>query len=725
MRNLVNKLLGKTEQGHEAPVTTAIVFTAETNTKAPDRLMDITQIIDDEAVKANVDKFKAEGEVMAGSVSKNSEYEFDIDGKPPVLKELHVLATKTISLCESLVSFAKAPYTNYRKELEALLSIETEEERKDAFLKQNGEAITCEVSEAEKSLIEVTAKEEQMRNARNKKEEAADKRKKISKEQYGGHPVDKRAIPLWLYLLILVAILPPETMLNVGALDAIESDLQSWFVLPTAMTITGMIALSAHFLGVFVGNKSHKGLIAVAVGAAVMMLGIVFFLRANGIQSAFVLTFINLAAFLLMSGLSYIYHKDEAYFKADEAHTKWRDAEGDLQREIETIQKTAKDSVSGIYDRWNAKAAKAVEKEVKPLKLEILRLIREEEAFDSYFKTHILDPVNAMYHDFITRAEINFIKARKRNGLPVVTPEPIDKPVEEAIETYEAESEEKFIPDLKMNGHHNGNGLGRLEDFQKGFYSFLMGLFLFGVSACTNEDVPPQHTDIVVIGDASISQKDSVSLPTPEQQLSFILGSIDFTPYDDRLSVTRDHIRVQVTHIGETSFPPIQTIELEEGEPLWSMVKSKRRTAQEAFIENARKAIKEHTQPKGLASSHVFDCFCHVLPPMIKSDADIKHVFLMSDLLEHSDIDDFYTLYARMPGKFETIKDRFETHCPALKEASLSGIHFTAVYLPDEKRDKSTRHARMFWEMYIQSKGGVIEFMPNLPDVKSMQIAHH
>ena len=724
MRNLVNKLLGKSKaEQEETPATTAFIFTAETNTKAPDRLLDITQIINDEAVKANVDQFKAEGEVMADSVSKNSEYEFDIDGKPPVLKELHVLATKTISLCESLVSFAKAPYTNYRKELEALISIETEEERKDAFLKQNGEAITREVSEAEKSLIEVKAKEEEMRNAKGKKEEAADTRKKISNEQYGGHPVDKRAIPLWLYLLILVAIIPPETMLNVGALDAIESDLQSWFVLPTAMTITGMIALSAHFLGLFIGNKSHKGLIAVALGAAVMMLGIVFFLRANGIQSAFVLTFINLAAFLLMSGLSYIYHKDEAYFKADEAHTRWREAEGDLQQEIDTIEKTAKDGVSGIYDKWNAKAAKAVEKEVKPLKLEILRLMREEEAFDSYFKTHVLNPVNAMYHDFITRAEINFIKARKKNGLPALMSDAKDEPVEEVIETYEAESEPD--PNSKMNGHHNGNGFGRLEDFQKGFYSLLMGLFLFGVSACTNEDVPPQHTDIVVIGDASISQKDSVSLPTPEQQLSFILGSIDFIPYDDRLSVTRDHIRVQVTHIGETSFPPIQTIELEEGEPFWSMVKSKRRAAQEAFIEDTRKAIKEHTQPKGLASSRVFDCFCQVLPAMIKSDSDIKQVFITSDLLEHSDIDDFYTLYARMPGKFETIKDRFETHCPALKEASLSGIEFIAVYLPDEKRDKSTRYARMFWEMYIQNKDGVIEFMPNLPDVKSMQIAHH
>lgn len=720
MKSLVNKLLGKAEQGLLAPATTAIVFTAETNTKAPDRLLDITQIIDDEAVKANVDKFKTEGEVMADSVSKNGEYEFDMNGKPPVLKELHVLATKTISLCESIVNFAKAPYTNYRKELEALLGIETEEERKDAFLKQNGEAITREVSEAEKSLIEVKAKEEQMRNARNKKEEAADKRKKISNEQYGGHPPHKRAIPLWLYLLILVAILPPETMLNVGALDAIESDLQSWFVLPTAMTITGMIALSAHFLGVFIGNKSHKGLIAVAVGAAVMMLGIVFFLRANGIQSAFVLTFINLAAFLLMSGLSYIYHKDEAYFKADEAHTKWRDVEGDLQREIETIQKTAKDNVSGIYDKWNAKAAEAVEKEVKPLKLEILRLMREEEAFDSYFKTHVLDPVQAMYVEFSTRAEINFYKARKKNGLPVTMPEPKTETQDEDIETVEVEEE----PDPKMNGHHNGNGFGRFSDLQKGFYSLLIGLCFFGFTACT-EDVPPKHIDMIVIGDASIAVKDSASLPTPEQQLSFILGSIEFTPYEDHLSVTRDHIRVQVTHIGETSFPPIQTIELEEGEPIRSMVKTKRRAAQKAFIEDTKAAIEVHTKAKGLPSSRVFDCLCRVLPPFVKSEADQKKVFITSDLLENSDIDNFYSLHARMPGKFQTIKDRFETHCPVLKDLSFSGIDFTAVYLPDKARDKSTRYSRMFWEMYIESKGGVIEFLPNLPDVKSMQIAHH
>lgn len=721
MKSLISKLLDKVAGQGETPAPTAFVFTAETKTKAPERLLDITQIIDDEAVKANVKNYGVKGEVLVGSVSKNGEYEFDIGGKPPVLKELHVLATKTISLCESLVSFAKAPYTNYRKELEALLGIQTEEERKDSFLKQNGEAITREVSDAEKPLIEIKAKEEKRINARDKKEEAAEKRKKISNEQYGSYPPEKRAIPLWLYLGIAAFILPPETMLNSGALDAIESDLQSWFILPTAITITVLMALTGHFIGFFIGNKSHKALVGIVLGAALLMLGIVFFLRAQGIQSAFVLTFINLAVFLLMSGLSYFRYKDEPYFRADEAYTKWQNLESVLQEEIDTIKKTAKDSVSGIYDKWNARASEAVEAEIRPLKLEILRLLREEEAFDSYFKTHVLNPINAMYHDFITRAEVNFIKARKKNGLPVLVSEPKGETQEEPIEEVEVEVEPE--DELRAGGDYTGNGFISLEDLQKGFYALLIGLCLCGVSACT-EDAPPKHTEIVVIGDASIARDDSIALPTAEQQLSFILGSIGFTPYSNHLSVTRDHIRVQVTHIGDTSFPPIQTIELPEGEPIWSMVKSKRRAMQKAFIEDTREAINVHTQPKGLASSRVFDCLCRVLPPLVKSGADNRAVFLTSDLLEHSDIEDFYTLYARMPDKLQTIKDRFEDHCPALKEVSLSGIGFTAVYLPDESRDKSTRYARNFWEMYIQGKGGEINFMPNLPNVKSIPAAH-
>ncbi len=721
MRKRISKLFGPKKQEQEAPVSTGdIVYTTTTDTKAPPRVLDITETTDDNAVKARLDQFKAEGEVLTNSVSKNGEYEFDINGKPPVLNQLEALTAKTISSCTQIVSAAKAQYTNYRKELEGLLNLQTEEERKDAFLKRHAEAITREVSQAEKPLSEIPAKTEQMRDARGKKEEAADKRKKISEEEYDGYPPHKRAILLFLYALIVVGILPTETMLNIGALDAVESDLQARFVLPTAMTITAMIALAAHFLGVFIGNKSHKGLIGVALGAAVMMLGIVFFLRANGIESAFVLTFINVAAFLLMSGLSYIYHKDEPIFRADEAKTKWRDVESGLREEIETIKKTAKDKKAAIYDRWNAKANEAVEQQVKPLKLEILRLTSDEEAFDSYLKTRILDPIRAMHRDFTTRAEINFCKARQKNGLPVMTP---DAGAEAQNEDTQVTEEESSKP--QSNGQHGGNGLGRLSDLKNGLHSLLVALCCFGLTACT-EDIPPKSIDVLVIEDASIAVKDSASLPTPEQQLAYILGRADFTPYEDRLSVTPDNIRVRITSIGETSFPPVQEIELESGGPAGRMVKSKRRAAQQAFINETRATIEAHTIAKGLPSSRIFDCLCRVLPPFVNAAADKKTVLIASDLLEHSEVEDFYTLHSRMPDQFARIKDRLETHCSALKDISFEGIDFTAVYLPTDKaRDKSTRYARMFWEMYIKGKGGRIEFLPNLPDVKPTQITAH
>ena len=704
MKNLLAKVLGTLGQGKSSPASRPFGFVA---TKAGQRLFKVTQIVDDKAVKAHVDDFKTEGEVLVGAVAKNGEYEYEIGGQPPAVQELYALATKTITLCTALVDFAKAPYTNARNEVEALRHMQTDEARKEAFLQQNGEAINREVADAEKPLIEIKAKTEEMRHARDKKEEAAEKRKKISKEKYGGFPPVARAIALWLYAIILVFILPTETMLNVGALDSIESDLQSWFVWPTALTITSMIALAAHFLGVFMGNKSHKGLIAICLATAVLMLGIVFFLRAHGIQSAFVLTFINLAACLLMSGLSYIRHKDELYFRADEACIKWQNVESRLQKEIDTIEKTATDSVSAIYDRWNASAMQAVKEDVEHLELEILRLERAEEAFDNYLATHVIEPVRAMHEDFVTRTRCNFIKARQKNGMPVP---PIVQ--EDEVQDDETGGDTYSENGWDVDGKHTG------------FCSLLVAVLLLGFTACT-QDVPPKHIDMVVIGDASIAVEDSASLPTSEQQLAFIFEGIGFNAYEDYLSVTRNHIRMRVTHIGETSFPPVQTIELEEGEPLWSMVKSKRRAVQKTFIEEASAAIEVHTKPKGLSSSRVFDCLCHVLPPLVNSDADRRTVLITSDLLEHSDVEDFYTLNGRMPDAFLTIKNRFETHCPALKEASFSGIDFTAVYLPDKMRDKSTRHARAFWAMYIRDKGGQIEFLPNLPDVKSTYAADY
>jgi hypothetical protein len=729
MKNLITKLLGKNAGQGKTPVATAVVFT-QTKTLAPKRLQKITDIVDDEAVQDHIGKFKIEGELLVDAVSKYGEYEYELEnGSPAVLKEVSVLAEKTISLCTSMVIYAKTPYTKYREELEYLLNRKSREERENEFLDQNIETINREISEAEKPLLEIKSKEYEAKQARDKKDEAKSKRSKISKEKYGGHPPTKRAVSKWVYGGFISLLAPTETMLNSGALDTIESDLQTWFILPTALTITGMIAMAAHFLGVFIANKSSRGLIAITVTSSILMLGIIFFLRANGIQSAFVLTFINVAAFLLMTGLSYLRHKDDAYFKADQAYLKWSESESDLYQEIATITKTAEDDKSAIYDKWKVEAATTVKKEVEPLKLEILRLEREEELFDNYLKTKILDPLHAMRQDFLTRAEINYVKARMDNKLPVwehvVKAKPEEESVEEDIETYEAEID--VDENFTFNEHYRANGFNHGDDIKKGFYTLLMIVSFFGVTSCVTdrkEEVPPEHIEMIVVNDASISKKDSVAIPTSEQQLAFMMDVIGFEPYQDYLSVTRDQVRLQVTFIGDTSFPPVKTVELNEGVPIWKMVKSKRREEQKVFIEDALAAITEYAPPQGLPSSHVFDCLCQVIPPLVASDASQKKVLMISDLLEYSDAENFYTLYKRMPGEFESIKDHLEDYCPALKDLSFEGIDFTAVYLPDEDRDKATRNARKFWEMYINSKDGKIDFKANLPDVKP-QIARH
>lgn len=711
MKKIFNKIFGRKEQG-ETPVFAEFVVAVKNINKEPQRLSEINEIVDDETIKANIQKFNTVAETLVGSVIKNGEYRFDINGNPPVLKELGILAEKTKSICEAIVSFAKAPYTQYRIELETRLAQQTDEDRRDYFLDQNGESITCEISEAEKPLLDIKSKKIKVINARNRKEEAWAKRDKISKDQYGGFSPEKGVIHGFLYWIIAAFIIPTETVLNFGALDVMESDLQVWFIAPTALTITMMIAGAAHFLGFFIGNKSHKGLILTAFITAALMLGMVFYIRINGVESAFVLTFINLAAFILMSGLSFYRYKDSKYHTADESFNKWQDEESQLEHEIALIEKTAEDTKTGILNKWKAKATTAVNEQIKPLKLEILQLVREEEVFDVYLKTHVIEPIDVAHKDYSTRAEINFIKARKKNGLDIPV---VSSPKDDLVEEYEVET----VSDVEING----KPFGGMEDLQKGFYSILAVLCFFCFTACTEQSV--RQVDIVFIGDGSIEVKDSIALPSVDQNLSFVFDSIEFKPYSNYTEVVRDKIRVQVMAIGETSFPPIQTFALSAGESMWRMVKSKRRAEQKSFVENIRPAVQESMTPLGLPSSHVFDCLCRVLPPLVKSGADKKMVLMISDLLELSEVENFYKLSSHMPNKLQKIADRFESHCPGMKDLSLAGINFTAVYLPDKERDKVTRYSRMFWEMYFQSKGGQIDFLPNLPKANSQRIVQY
>lgn len=693
-------------------------------------LIDVSDTVDQKTIQRRLDEFEREGNVLVNSVSKNGEYKHVIDGKPPVLRALQALGTKTIGVCTSVVEYAKAPFTHAREELEATLGLKSKEERRDYFLEQNGEAISAEVAKAEEPLMEAKTKKAEMETARNRKEEAAAKRQKIANETYGGYPPDPTLLHGALYWCVLVVLFIIESLLNYGALDSIDSDLNFWAIGPTSLILSGMIALAAHFTGSLLANKSEKALIWVVGISGTLILGIVFWLRMNGLASTGILTLINVSASLLTAGLSYLRHRDDPYFQAEAAFIKWQGRENRLQKEIDGLEKLVTGNVSRVYDRWNAKAARFVEAEVAPLEREILRQKRAEEALDNYLKTKVLDKVQAVYQELCVKAEINFVKARQNNDLPeTIASKPTDVPVSEAVkeaeevETYEAEEMDDEEVRAQTGGYFKMNGAGRAGDLDTGFYSLLWGLILFGFTACATGD-SPQHTEALVIGDGSIKMVDSAALPSPAQQASFLLGQIGF-PYGDPLAITQDAVRVRITQIGETSFPVIQTLELASGGPLWSMVKTKRRKEQALFSQDLTAAIKEATAPMGLPSSYVFDCLCQTLPALADTEADQKIVLIISDMLEYSEVEDFYTLAVRLAGGYGQVVKTLELRCPALHGVDLSGISITAVYLPDSKRDKATRAARQFWSRYIQSKGGVIEFLPNLPAAKPAQAIHH
>lgn len=698
--------------------------------KTPVRLADIKDIVDVKTIDETMAEFKNQVEVLVSAVGKNEEYiSVDASGLSPREGELHATGKKTLNLCRSMVEYEQNPYTMRREMFEDELNGETQEQRKERFLQSHASEIGQEVADAEKPLAKIAEMENQQRRAKHKKEQAHSLRDKILATSYGGSEPLPNMLHTWVYWAIVAVLLPVEGILNFAALDALkDGSLPTMFLIPVAATLSLMMAGGGHFLGSFTAAKAHKGAIASALMVCILLLGIIFYLRDAG--SDFILSFINLGAVLLLTALSYLRHKDEAFFQVEKDGLTWAREEEQLGTQMFEIKKSAETETRAIYDRWNAKAAKFVRNEIKPLKTEIAKLKREESAFANFIETYIVTPINAIYFDGAQRLRSNLAKARRVNGLPLVPVNTPIKPLEGGgtpqppppvnMPPVELEVEPEVIH------HHNGNGQaskrnGLFPWDNINMLPFLFALMMMGMGCAP--DAPVQVKEVVYIGDWSIAPKDSIYLPTIDEQVSFLISQTGIET--EGLAVSRDNIRLTATHIGDTRFPSVDKIELEEGKPDWKMVKSKRRTAQKEFAEQVRASIAKHGTPKGLESSHVMSCLCQVLPKLSSSDADEKTVFINSDMIEYSDTENFYSLKTRMPKGYDKIVARLDAACPPMQDVSLNGIELTAVYLPNVKVDKTAHYTREFWKRYIEDKGGSIKFLPNLPKIPSKHVAHN
>ena len=475
------------------------------------------------------------------------------------------------------------------------------------------------------------------------------------------------------------------------------------YLKPIAATIAFMIALGGHYLGKLLSWNISKWAIISPASVMIILLGIVFYVRFNGAQSAFVLFFLNVAAGILVTFLSYMRHKDDQYFIPDDIAARLGKEKDRLGRDIINLKNGVEAETQRVYDHWHAKASAFVQAETRRLKKEIANCDKAITAFDNYRRTQVYIPIEAIYTEAIHKLRVGIIQSRKKEGLNLMSFD--DIPI-------------KPLVFYKDGGTYKSRQNGWIKGIRK--FNILLAVlvvFFLGLMSCDSEAPAPLFKETVYIGDHSIEKQDSAALPSVEDQISFLFTSIDFSPYVDSMAVTRDRIKVTLTHIGATSFPPIFTMELEQGKPHNEMVKSKRRKVQKRFVEEVWQEVAVRSQLKGLSYSYVDACLCQVLVPLVHSSADVKRVLIVSDMILNTPVIgvNFYRMGRRLTDEYDNMVRKLDEACPAMLDIDMSGIQITVVYLPFGKDDDIARHTRTFWTKYINSKGGQIEFLPNLP----------
>ena len=128
----------------------------------------------------------------------------------------------------------------------------------------------------------------------------------------------------------------------------------------------------------------------------------------------------------------------------------------------------------------------------------------------------------------MTRLRGNLAKARAKNGLPVAP----NMPIPPLNDDNTPPPTPAYMPDVEIDEvepevmhHHNGNG--RVSK-RSGLFPWdninmlfvLFALVMMG-TGCAPDNAPPLTREVVYIGDASISPKDTALLPSIDQQVSF------------------------------------------------------------------------------------------------------------------------------------------------------------------------------------------------------------
>lgn len=447
-----------------------------------------------------------------------------------------------------------------------------------------------------------------------------------------------------------------------------------------------VICISAHYFGYGVARRNN-----VEIGGgflvALFTIGTILFIR-NSIGYAVMLGAFNIALFLAGSLLSYNRAKNLGYFEQDINLEKTSKELITKKKDRSLTDKVLSLDLADIEKKYKELAHKEAWEEINTLREKLKNLEIEYKKIKTYLKGYELS-IQDIFEEGINVYRTT--NSRQRFG---------------RYPDVEHWKSKKSIPSLSFN-YLKKKDLKKKAKMTKAVSVLVPILGVLFLSSCTPNNPNDFQIEVRVLLDKTdnFPIHEEVTIKHIEEDIGLHSGNTD------------NGIKVTLSTITSNSFNPVFQVEMERSKSFFQGRKSSDRIMQREFFQDSlRSAFKTILDESvGRKESEIHASICRELNHLSSSPATSKKLIIISDLLEHTPINSFYT-YRNSREAFKNdwsrIEEIFEQNCSI---PDLTGIDIEVIHLPDENHDHMFLMVFDFWK-HLFEKHGVNSFthIPNL-----------
>jgi len=175
-------------------------------------------------------------------------------------------------------------------------------------------------------------------------------------------------------------------------------------------------------------------------------------------------------------------------------------------------------------------------------------------------------------------------------------------------------------------------------------------------------------------------------------------------------------ITVDLSMIGQTSAPKVNTIKLAKSEPYWSRNEMESKKRLREFLEKLEDVVRSLTLPSsGMLKSYVNRNTFYQLHSLAGKSG--RKVYLIwSNLIEHSSRVNHYNYRAAPEVIIEHQDSLYQIMAKDYPLPRLNGIKIFNIHSSNQTDDELHEFCKRYWKKYWEDNGANVTFLTNVPN---------